>query len=92
MNKIDIKDILPKDIIMPTATFNLRILPKRMLSKNEAAHHCGRGVTRFEIECPVSPVQFPNGDRRWDVQDLDQWLDTLKINPNGADDIIDRLA
>jgi hypothetical protein len=75
-----------------TAVLNLTIVPKRMLNKVEAAHHCGRGMKRFAIECPIPPVQFPNGDRRWDVHDLDQWLDTLKLNPNGADDIIDRLS
>jgi hypothetical protein len=77
---------------MPIATLNLKILPKRMLRKAEAAHHCGRSVKRFEIECPASPVQFPNGDRRWDVHDLDQWLDALKVNPTDAADIVDRLS
>jgi hypothetical protein len=77
---------------MPVATFNLRIVPKRMLSKAEAAHHCGRSVKRFEIECPTTPIEFPNGDRRWDVYDLDSWLDALKLNPSDTADIVDKLS
>jgi hypothetical protein len=77
---------------MSVATFNLRIVPKRMLSKAEAAHHCGRSVKRFEIECPATPVEFQNGDRRWDVHDLDSWLDALKLDPTDATDIVDKLS
>jgi hypothetical protein len=70
---------------------NLRILTKRILCKAEAAQHCGRSIKRFELECPVTPIQFPNGDRRWDVRDLDQWLDTLKGYPIDANEIVDKL-
>jgi hypothetical protein len=63
---------------MATATLNLSIVAKRMLSKSEAAHYCGMPIKRFEVDCPVKPVQFPNGDLRWDIHDLDSWLDTLK--------------
>jgi hypothetical protein len=35
------------------------------------------------IECPVTPIKFGNGDLRYDVQDLDRWLDSIKA---GADD------
>lgn len=64
-----------------------------MLTKAEAAHHCGRAVKRFEAECDVAPVKFPNGDRRYDVHDLDAWLDRMKSGASGeADDIVSRLA
>ena len=63
---------------MAIATLNLNVLHKRMLNKTEAAEHCGRSVKRFEIECPVKAVRFPNGDNRWDVRDLDAWIDGLK--------------
>jgi hypothetical protein len=46
-------------------------------------HHCGRSVKRFEVECPCQPVRFPNGDVRYDVQDLDGWLNTLKAGGSG---------
>lgn len=70
------------------------MVPKRMLTKAEAASHCGRPVKRFLIECPVPPIRFPNGDERWDVQDLNKWLDSLKSGHEDSDQesIIDRLG
>jgi len=63
---------------MAQATINLITIPKRMLTRAEAASHCGRPVKRFEVECPIRPIRFPNGDERYDVQDIDEWLDSLK--------------
>jgi hypothetical protein len=78
---------------MPSAVVQLNIVPKRMLTWSEAAHHCGRSVKRFRAECPVAPVKFPNGDERLDVQDLDIWLDSLKTGrPDDADAIVARLS
>lgn len=79
---------------MSTATLNLRVLSKRMLTLAEAAHHCGRPSKQFERECPVQPVSFANGDRRYDVRDLDAWIDTLKgdVQSAGADAILARLG
>jgi hypothetical protein len=77
---------------MTSATLQLNIIPKRMLTKPEAAHHCGRSVKRFAAECHVAPVRFPNGDFRYDVQDLDEWIDGLKAGKSSeADEIIARL-
>ena len=77
---------------MTSATLQLNIIPKRMLTKSESAHHCGRSVKRFEAECHIAPVRFPNGDLRYDVQDLDKWIDNLKAGKaNDADEIIARL-
>jgi len=70
---------------MPTATLQLNIVPRRMLTKNEAAAHCGRPPKRFEIECPVKPLKFPNGDQRYDVVDLDRWLNSLKLGNDAGD-------
>jgi hypothetical protein len=77
---------------MASATLQINVIPKRMLSKWEAAHHCGRSVKRFEIECPCRPVEFPNGDKRFDIQDLDGWLNNLKAGSGDADAIVARLA
>jgi hypothetical protein len=78
---------------MTSATLQLNIIPKRMLTKAEAAHHCGRPVRRFEVECDVAPVKFPNGDLRFDIHDLDAWLDGLKAGKSrDADEIIARLG
>ena len=63
---------------MASATLNLRLSPRRMLKPSEAADYCGRSLRTFEIECPVAPVAFPNGDKRFDMRDLDAWLDGLK--------------
>ena len=77
---------------MTFSTLKIAITPKRMLTQSEAAHHCGRPVKRFAVECPVAPVVFPNGDRRFDVRDLDGWIDSFKVDAVGtADDILARL-
>ena len=77
---------------MSTATLNLTVVPKRMLTKREAADHCGRSSKSFAVECPVSPVKFANGDLRWDVRDLDAWLDSLKVDNDDTDAILKRLG
>jgi len=77
---------------MSFTTLQVAIIPKRMLTLQEAAHHCGRPVKRFAVECPVAPIVFQNGDRRFDVRDLDDWLETLKVGAGPtADDLIERL-
>jgi hypothetical protein len=78
---------------MAIATLNLNVLQKRMLTKSEAAEHCGRSVKRFEIECPVQSIRFANGDARWDVRDLDSWIDSLKAGfvDRDSDTILDKL-
>jgi hypothetical protein len=64
-----------------------------MLDEREAANHCGRKPRQFMVECPVQPVRFPNGDTRYDVRDLDTWLDGLKAgNTDDADAIVERLG
>jgi hypothetical protein len=77
---------------MPYATLNLIVVSKRMLTKREAAEHCGRPVRSFEGECSVAPVKFINGDLRWDIRDLDSWLDTLKDDNDDTDSIVKRLG
>jgi hypothetical protein len=55
---------------------------------------CGRSLTRVKIECPVRPLQYSNGDLRWDVQDLDAWINSLKagVEDHDSDAIIARLV
>jgi hypothetical protein len=70
----------------------LAFVPKRMMAKAEAAHYCGRSIKSFEAECHVTPVRFGNGQVRYDVNDLDAWLDQLKTGTSSdADDILGRL-
>jgi hypothetical protein len=79
---------------MANATLCLSVIQKRMLTKNEAAEHCGRSVKRFEIECPAQSVRFANGDVRWDIRDLDAWIDSLKGDYIEADAqaLVDKLS
>jgi hypothetical protein len=77
---------------MTHAKLTLSVIPKRMLTTSEAAEHCGRPSKRFEIECPVAPIIFQNGDRRFDVHDLDKWLDSLKTGEDECSDVISKLA
>jgi hypothetical protein len=77
---------------MSTAVVNLTVISKRKLTEREAAQHCGRSIKRFQIECPAVPIIFPNGDQRFDVRDLDKWLDSLKVGADDADTIISRLG
>jgi hypothetical protein len=77
---------------MATATLNLSIVARRMLSKAEAAHYCGIAVKRFEIDCPVRRVRVGERDL-WDMHDLDEWLDRLKdTNDDTVDAIVARLG
>jgi len=76
-----------------STTLQINVVPKRMLTKTESAQHCGRPVKRFEIECPCRPVEFANGDLRYDIKDLDAWLDSLKAGgaDHEADAILEKL-
>lgn len=77
---------------MGDAFLQVTIVAKRMLTVREAAQHCGRSLKQFQSECPVPQVIFANGDRRFDVHDLDKWLDSLKSGSDDADAIVARLA
>jgi hypothetical protein len=79
---------------MSSATLQINVIPKRMLKQSEAAHHCGRSITRFKVECPVRPVRFANDELRYDVRDLDGWIDSLKAGAgdHDADAIVARLG
>ncbi|HEV2605361.1 MAG TPA: hypothetical protein VGU24_17070 [Microvirga sp.] len=78
---------------MATATLNLRVQPYRLLTKVEAANYCRRPIKKFEAQCPVAPLQMADGDRLWDVQDLDRWIDSLKVGgADAAETIVARLG
>jgi hypothetical protein len=77
---------------MPTATVNLRVQPFRLFTKAEAASYCRLAPTKFGARCPVRPIRIADEDR-WDVQDLDRWIDSLKAGDTAAaDDIVSRLG
>jgi hypothetical protein len=78
---------------MTATTLNLRIQPYRLLTKAEAAQYCRRSKKKFEAQCPAAPIEMPDGDQLWDVQDLDKWIDSLKSDNSDetADSIVARL-
>jgi hypothetical protein len=78
---------------MNTATLNTKSSPRRILTAREAADYCGLPHHKFSIICRVAPIQFHGVQIRYDMRDLDEWLDGLKSgNPTGEDDIIWKLG
>jgi hypothetical protein len=79
---------------MGAATFKIKVLPKRLAKKSEAASYCGQPVKRFEADFPFPPVRMPNGDELIDLQDCDRWIDSLKVGADNSDTdaIIERLG
>lgn len=77
---------------MSGTVVRFNVISKRMLTRKEAAEHCGRPEKRFIVECPAPEITFPNGDRRFDVRDLDKWLDSLKCESFDADALVSRLG
>ena len=76
-----------------TTTLQISIIPKRMLTRTEAAHHCGRSVRRFEIECPCNPSASRMATFGLISRNLDLWLTSLKAGGDqDADAIVARLA
>ena len=74
------------------AVVNLHVQPFRLLKKAEAAHYCSRSIKTFEGQCPVRPIVMANGDRLWDVHDLDAWIDGLKVGATEDDEDLARLG
>jgi hypothetical protein len=74
-----------------SASLHIVTVPRRLLTRTEAAYHCGRDTRQFGRECPVQPIRFSNGNLRWDVRDLDRWIDSLKSEALGIDEIVKRL-
>ncbi len=63
----------------------------RVLRREQAASYCGLGATTFDAEVAAGraprPVRITQGVKRWDVLDLDEWIEERKaahapaINP-----------
>ncbi len=77
---------------MASATLNLRVQASRLLTEADAAHYCGRPLKRFKAECSTAPIVMANGDIRYDIRDLDKWIDGLKAGSSDDDEIIGRLG
>jgi hypothetical protein len=75
-----------------TATLNIKVSPRRMLTAREAAEYCGLPAKKFPAVCRVAPVALPGDELRYDMRDLDDWLDGLKGGAPNDDDIIGKLG
>lgn len=50
----------------------------RLLTKAEAAAYCGMSPATFHRLCPVQPVRFSERLVRFDLFDIDAWIDAFK--------------
>jgi hypothetical protein len=57
-----------------------------MLPPRDAAEYIGVPAKRLAGLCPVVPVEMPDGSLRYDMKDLDVWLDSLKGGDQSSDD------
>jgi hypothetical protein len=57
----------------------------RLLTRAQAAVYCGLCVRSFSAVCTVRPIAFCDGKRweRFDVRDLDVWIDGYKSGQGG---------
>lgn len=77
---------------MSSAILNIRVTPRRMLSATEAAEYCGLALKHFKLECSVVPVEMRGNIMRFDMRDLDAWIDSKKTgHANDDEEIIARL-
>ncbi|MFK0331101.1 hypothetical protein ACIQUB_08260 [Rhizobium sp. NPDC090275] len=59
-----------------------------MLDLSEAAIYVGVPAKRFPGTCAVCPIRMPDGRNKYDIKDLDHWIDGLKGGDGESDDDI----
>jgi len=76
------------------ATVKLKVIPRRIVKKSEAACYCCMPLKLFVAEFPYPPVSMPGGRELIDLHDCDRWIDSLKAgaDDHDADAIIARLG
>ncbi|WP_187275503.1 hypothetical protein [Methylobacterium sp. WL6] len=65
----------------------------RLITEAQAASYCGLSAAAFSARCSVAPIDF--GDRRldrFDRQDLDAWIDSLKAPDLRVKSVADALV
>lgn len=78
---------------MTNTMLNIKVVQPRMMSIRQAADYIGIPVKRFNRICSVRPIALAEGDERYDIRDLDQWLDLLKAgHPDPDNEIVERLG
>lgn len=73
---------------MTTATFTIKPAPRRMLDLGEAAIYVGLPAKRFPTSCGVAPIRMPDGKVKYDIKDLDRWIETIKGGTDDSDEAI----
>jgi hypothetical protein len=72
---------------------NIRVVQPRMMSIKQAADYVGLPLRRFPRICSVKPVAMPESEERYDIHDLDRWLDLIKAGNADTDaEILERLG
>jgi hypothetical protein len=78
---------------MANAMLNIRIVQPRMMSLKQAAEYVGLPLRRFPRLCTVRPVSLPESEERYDIRDLDEWLDQIKAGNALTDaELLERLG
>jgi hypothetical protein len=78
---------------MEHASISVSVSPKRLLNFKQAAAYTGQSPQRFKETCPVRAIELPSGDLRFDIQDLDVWINELKgPEPLDDDEFLGRLT
>jgi len=83
-----------------TAHAGKKHIAPRLLLKYQAASYCGVGVECFDRLVKVTPIDLKDGiDQkgkpifRYDIQDLDKWIDSKKdCITTSVDEILERLG
>jgi hypothetical protein len=82
------KQVIAANELRERGRRSFQILP-RLVTKDQAASYCCMCVESFAANCPVKPVRVRPGDRglRWDIRELDAWIDSLKENSTGSENV-----
>jgi hypothetical protein len=73
---------------MVSSIVHLNIVPKLMLTAEEAAQTCGfQNKKLFARFCPVKAIDLGDGKPRYDARDLDKWIDGHKQGQKSAAEI-----
>lgn len=73
---------------MSSTMLNIHVVQPRMMSVREAAAYVGLPIGRFSSACSVPAILMPGNVDRYDVRDLDAWLDRIKDGESQVDDAI----
>jgi predicted DNA-binding transcriptional regulator AlpA len=64
----------------------------RLVTKSEAAAFCGISRAAFDRICPIQPIELESGNKRllrYDVEDIEDWIDGLKARSTDGETWID---